>query len=154
MAVEAAEQTQMSVHQARLAANPLVRWAWGAGGTLSLGLGLIGVVVPGWPTTIFLIIAAVCYARSSQRMYDRIISNRAFGSHVKRFREDGAMPVRAKVWALGIMWPFVLFALFIAIPSALLWAHIATFVLALMGTGYILWLPSRPRASKVTAAEG
>lgn len=154
MAVEASEQASMSVHQARLAANPLARWAWGAGGTLSLGLGLIGVVVPGWPTTIFLIIAAVCYARSSQRMYDRIISNRAFGPHVRRFREDGVMPVRAKVLALGIMWPFVLFAVLVAIPSPLPWARIATLALALVGTAYILWLPSRLREPKAASAEG
>jgi hypothetical protein len=151
MALEATEQPPLSVHRARVASNPLVRWAWGAGGTLSLGMGLVGVVVPGWPTTIFLIIAAVCYARSSQRMYDRIISNRAFGGHVRRFREDGVMPRRAKALALGIMWPFVLFAVLIAIPSPVLWARIATLALALVGTAYILWLPSAREAVPVAS---
>lgn len=131
-----------SPHIARVAENPIVRAAWGGLGTFSLTMGIVGVFLPGWPTTIFLIVAAACYARSSQWMYDRIISNRAFGPHVRRFRETGAMPLRAKVLALGIMWPFVLFAVFVAIPTTLIWAHALTLILAVAGTIYILRLPT------------
>ncbi len=137
-----------SVHTAHPVENRMARAAWAGGGTLALGMGLVGVVLPGWPTTIFLIIAAACYARSSQRMYDRIVRNRVFGAHVRRFRETGAMPMRAKVWALGLMWPFVLFAVLVAIPSSAAWASIATLALAVAGTIYILRLPvdeSAPR---------
>lgn len=139
-----------SPHVANLAENRMVRLAWGGLGTFSLGLGIVGVLLPGWPTTIFLIIAAACYARSSQRMYDRIVNNRTFGGHVRRFRETGAMPKRAKVLSLGLMWPFVLFAVLVAIPDTLLWAQALTLVLAVAGTLYILHLPTdrsvQPRA--------
>jgi uncharacterized membrane protein YbaN (DUF454 family) len=131
-----------SPHVANLAENRMVRFAWGGLGTFSLGLGIVGVVLPGWPTTIFLIIAAACYARSSQRMYDRIVNNRAFGPHVRRFRETGAMPKRAKVLSLGLMWPFVLFAVLVAIPRTLPWAQGLTLILAVAGTIYILHLPT------------
>lgn len=131
-----------SPHVANLAENRMVRFAWGGLGTFSLGLGIVGVLLPGWPTTIFLIIAAACYARSSQRMYDRIVNNRTFGGHVRRFRETGAMPKRAKVLSLGLMWPFVLFAVLVAIPGTLLWAQALTLVLAVAGTIYILHLPT------------
>ena len=133
-----------AVHDAHLAhpaENRVVRVAWGALGTASLAFGLIGVVVPGWPTTIFLIIAAAAYARSSQRMYDRILANPVFGPHVRRFRETGGMPMRAKVIALALMWPFVAFSLVFAIPGAMHWAQALVLILALIGSAYIL---SRP----------
>lgn len=129
------------VHALRPASSPVVRAAWGAGGTAALGLGVVGVVVPGWPTTIFLIIAAACYARSSQRMYDKILGIRGFGEHVRRFRETGAMPMRAKFLALGTMWPFVLLSVLVVIPSTATWAIVLTLGLALAGTAYILHLP-------------
>lgn len=131
-----------SPHVANVAENRLVRLAWGCLGTFSLGLGIVGVLLPGWPTTIFLILAAACYARSSQRMYDRIVNNRMFGGHVRRFRETGGMPRQAKVLSLGVMWPFVLFAVMVAIPGSRLWAQALTLILAVAGTVYILHLPT------------
>lgn len=133
---------QAGARDVRIAERRLVRVAWGGLGTLSLGMGIIGVALPGWPTTIFLIIAAACYARSSQRMYDRILNNRVFGPRVRRFRETGSMPLRAKAFALGMMWPFVTFAVLFAIPDSLLWAKALTLLLALAGTAYILHLPT------------
>jgi len=129
-------------HVAHPAANRMVRALWCALGTFSLALGLIGIVIPGWPTTIFLIIAAACYARSSQRLYDRILANPVFGPHVRRFRETGGMPLRAKVIALAIMWPFVLFSVLVAIPSSMHWAQASVLALALIGTTYILSRPT------------
>ncbi len=126
----------------RLSDTRLARFMWGTLGSVSLAFGLIGVVVPGWPTTIFLIIAAACYARSSQRMYDRILANPVFGPHVQRFRETGGMPLRAKVLALAVMWPFVLLSLGIAIPWSMHWAQALVLTLALVGTGYILSRPT------------
>ena len=143
----------LDVHTAVVSPNPIVRWAWGTGGTAALGMGLIGVVVPGWPTTIFLIIAAACYARSSQRMYNWIIRNRLFGRHVKNFRETGVMPIRAKVFALGIMWPFVLASVFFFIPDSVMWAKLLTLAIALIGTTYILWLPSRVPTTSTDAID-
>lgn len=134
--------TPAAVHIARPADHRLVRFAWGGLGTLALGCGIVGVVLPGWPTTIFLILAAACYARSSQRMYDRILANPVFGPHVRRFRETGGMPLRAKVFALGVMWPFVLFSVFVAIPSSMHWAQAFVLVFAIVGTAYILSRPT------------
>jgi len=140
------EPVQHPAHIARPATSPVARALWIALGTLCVVLGAIGVVVPGWPTTIFVIVALACYARSSQRLYDRVLKNRLIGRHARAFREGGAMPVRAKLFALSAMWPFVGFAVLLAIPAALLWAKAATLVLAVVGTAYILSLPTRPRA--------
>ena len=135
-----------SLHVVNTSSHWVVRALWGGLGTFSLTLGLIGVIVPGWPTTVFLIIAAACYARSSQRMYNRILANPVFGPHVRRFRETGGMPLRAKVLALSIMWPFILFAVLFAIPSSAAWAHASVLTLGLTGTMYILTRPADRRA--------
>ena len=131
-------------HVVHAAESRLSRAVWIAFGSVLVALGLIGVVVPGWPTTIFIILAAACYARSSQRLYDRVISNRLIGRHARAFRETGAMPVRAKAIALGVMWPFVGLSVLVAIPDSVVIAKIATLALALVGTAYILHLPSTP----------
>ena len=140
--VSVATNDTPAVHLARPSEHRVVRVMWLALGSIALALGLVGVVVPGWPTTIFLIIAAGAYARSSQRLYDRILANPIFGPHVRRFRETGGMPVRAKVIALGTMWPFVAFSVLVAIPDSLRWAQALVLVLALLGTAYILSRPT------------
>lgn len=126
--------------------NVVIRMVWGTLGTFSLVLGLIGVVVPGWPTTIFLILATAAYARSSQRMYNRILANPVFGPHVRRFRATGGMPMRAKVMSLAIMWPFVLFSVVFAIPASMHLVQALILTLALVGTAYII---SRPTVEPV-----
>lgn len=132
-------------HIARPAESRLVRALWLVAGTFMLVFGIVGVVVPGWPTTVFVILALACYARSSQRFYDRLSANRLIGRPARAFRETGVMPNRAKMFALGMMWPFVGFAVVAGIPDALLWAKLLTAAVALGGTVYILSLPSQRR---------
>ena len=50
-------------------------------------IGTIGAVVPGLPTTLFLILAAACYIRSSQKLCDWLITNKTFGPYLKDYRE-------------------------------------------------------------------
>ena len=103
------------IHLAKETKNPLARWLWMALGCLFVGLGAIGAVVPGMPTTIFLVLAAACFIRSSQRLYDWLISNKTFGPYLKDYREGKGIPRRAKVLALSMIVIFVSFAVFYAI---------------------------------------
>lgn len=73
-------------------------------GTLSLGLGVIGIFVPLLPTTCFLLIAAWCYARSSSRLYDRLMNARWIGSYLRRYRDEKSIPVHVKVASIVMMW--------------------------------------------------
>ncbi len=121
----------------------LSRAAWFVLGFLSMVVGLIGIPVPGLPTTPLMILAAACFAKSSQRFYDWIINNRMFGEHVKNYREGNGIPKRSKPIILGTMWIFVLFAVLIAIPdSAPGISRYATLLLAGIGTIFILRIPS------------
>lgn len=131
------------VHEAKLSENKLSRVFWFSLGVIFTGIGLIGIVVPGLPTTPLMILAAACFAKSSQRFYDWIINNRMFGEHVKNYREGNGIPKRSKPVILGTMWAFVLFAVFIAIPdSAPEISRNATVILAVIGTVFILRIPS------------
>lgn len=73
-------------------------------GSLSLVLGIIGIFVPVLPTTPFLLLAAALFFRSSSSAYDWLLSHRYLGAYIRSFREDRAIPLRAKVIPLSLLW--------------------------------------------------
>jgi uncharacterized membrane protein YbaN (DUF454 family) len=73
-------------------------------GTLFVALGVLGIFVPVLPTTPFLLLAAACYARSSQRFYDWLLSNRWFGQYIRDYREGRGLPLREKLVTLTLLW--------------------------------------------------
>ena len=75
-----------------------------AAGTLCTGLGIIGVFVPILPTTPFLLLAAACYMRSSERFYRWLTNNRIFGAYVRNYIEGRGMPLRIKVFTIVLLW--------------------------------------------------
>ena len=132
-----------SIHQVDLDRSKISRVLWFTAGFIVMTIGLIGIIVPGLPTTPLMILAAACFAKSSQRFYDWIINNKMFGQHVKNYREGNGIPKKSKPIILVTMWTFVLFAVLIAIPdSAPPVSKIATLVLAVIGTIFILRIPN------------
>ena len=73
-------------------------------GTLSLGIGVIAIFVPGIPTTPFLLITAALYLRSSERLYKKLISNKYIGPYILEFKANRGMTKRTKMHAIGTMW--------------------------------------------------
>nr|WP_082009693.1 YbaN family protein [Methylobacterium sp. ZNC0032] len=101
-------------------------------------LGVVGLILPLMPGTIFLIAAAWCFSRSSPRFEAWLIGHPKLGPHVLRWRRTGAIARRAKVLACGSMaLSFVLLTQTSAPPIAL-----ATAALCLVGAG--LYVASRP----------
>ncbi len=84
---------------AKPVASPLLRFVLMAVGLLCVGLGTLGVVTPILPTTPFLIVAAACFARASPRFYQRLLANATFGPLIRDWREQRAIPRRAKLTA-------------------------------------------------------
>ena len=87
--------------------NAAARYLLVAAGTVAAGLGMIGVFVPGLPTTPFVLVAALCYVRSSERMYRWLVSHRRLGPHLKTFVETRSLPLRVKLTGLAVGWTFL-----------------------------------------------
>jgi len=73
-------------------------------GTLCVALGVIGMFLPLMPTTVFLLMAAACYARSSDRFYQRLVNHRILGVYIRNSREGRGMRKRDKVITLVLLW--------------------------------------------------
>ena len=73
------------------------------GGLLCVGLGIAGMFLPVMPSTVFFIIAAVCFARSNPAWEARIMNHPKIGPPIRAFRERGAIGVKAKVAAVTAM---------------------------------------------------
>ncbi len=73
-------------------------------GTLSLGIGCIGIFIPGLPTTPFLLITAGLYLRSSDKLYQKVISNRFIGSYINDFQTKKGMTLKIKLYSITLMW--------------------------------------------------
>jgi len=75
-----------------------------AAGTLSLAIGIVGIFVPILPTTPFLLLAAGCYLRSSQRFYNWLMGNRFFGNYIRNYIEGRGIPVKVKLFIIILLW--------------------------------------------------
>lgn len=109
-------------------------------GFFFVALGVVGALLPVMPTTIFIILAAGCFARSSPRLEAWLLDHRVFGPTLKRWRERGAIPPAAKAMACtGMAVGFLVFFLG-AHPSLPLALVVAA---ALLGcAGYVVSRPS------------
>ena len=83
---------------------PIRKWLLIFVGVLSVILGTVGIVVPLLPTTPFLLLAAACFFRSSDKLYQQLITHKWFGSYIKNYRENKAIPKHAKVVILLLLW--------------------------------------------------
>ena len=129
--------TEKDLHVARETSNPIARTLWIILGSALVAIGAIGAVVPGLPTTIFLILAAACYIRSSQNLYDWLISNKTFGPYLKDYREGKGMPRNAKILAVSMIVLFAGYAALFAIEN--LWIRVMVGVTGLIGIFYVLY---------------
>ena len=118
--------------------NKSIRLLWVLLGSLSVGMGVIGIFVPGWPTTIFLIIASYFYIRSSEKLYNWLINNKILGLYLKNYYSGKGMPLKAKIFSILMMWSFWLLSIFLWIPSNLMIVKITVFILLVIGTIFIL----------------
>lgn len=72
------------------------RWAWWLLAYASLGLGIVGIFVPGLPTTVFVLVAAYAAARGSDRLHGYLLRHRQFGPMIRDWQAHGAVSRRAK----------------------------------------------------------
>jgi uncharacterized membrane protein YbaN (DUF454 family) len=121
-----------------------VRWMWFVIGWIAVGIGAIGVVVPGLPTTVFFVIAAACFARSSPRFEQWVLDLPHVGRAVRDYRAGLGMSRRAKAFAIGMMLVFGTLSIVLTRDRVVIAATIAA--LLAIGVWYILFrVPTRER---------
>lgn len=119
-----------------------MRTLWLLAGFLFLGLGLLGVVLPVLPTTPFLLLAAGCFAKSSPRLHDWLVSHPTFGPPIRNWQENGAISRPAKRLAVVSMAAVLVVSFAAGAPLKLLVAQVA---LIAIGAGFVLTRPDGPR---------
>ncbi len=120
-------------------------WLWFAGGLLAVGLGGIGIVVPGLPTTVFFIVAAACFARSNPRFEQWVLDLPRIGPMVRDHRAGLGMPRRAKAIAVAMIVVFAGGSGVFAIGNRVVGAVVIA--VGLIGVAYVLFrVPTRETA--------
>lgn len=110
-------------------------------GSISLGLGIIGLLLPLVPTTPFLLLSAACYARGSEKFHSWLLNHRWFGSYLRDYLSGAGIPLKAKVSAIVLIWiSIAVTGLFVV---TLLWARIVLIVIASGITLYLIYLPTQ-----------
>jgi len=86
-------------------------------GTLCVALGILGMFLPLLPTTPFLLLAAVCYARGSRRLYRWLMSNRWCGEYIRNYREGRGIPLKQKVLTIVLLWLTIGYTVWFGVAS-------------------------------------
>lgn len=132
------------------AQRPLpIRALWLIGGLLCVALGAVGVIVPGLPTTVFFILAAACFARSSPRLERWVLGLPRIGPMVADYRAGLGMPRRAKSFAIAMMVAFSTVAVVFVLDPW--WARTLVAAAAVAGAWFVgLQVPTRERVEDRT----
>ena len=119
--------------------GPIRRGVYFTVGAVSVVLGVIGIFVPLWPTTCFLLLAAWCFARSSQRAERWLYENRLFGKYIEDYRERGVISARIRGTTVATMWVFM--GASAVLLSSRLWISGLLLVIAVGVTWHLYSLP-------------
>lgn len=129
--------------------NMAVRWSLLFAGNVFISLGILGIFLPLVPTTVFLLLAAWCYARSSQRVYDWLLQNKYFGSNLRNYREGRGITLASKILSLSVLWITVSLSVVYGAES---W--IARLALIVVAVGVTVHLASIPTFVGERSADG
>ncbi|HLW09445.1 MAG TPA: YbaN family protein [Fermentimonas sp.] len=104
------EEKQFGLKKSRL-----TRVLYIIGGTLSLALAILGIVLPGLPTTPFALLSAYLYAKSSEKLYNWLLSNRILGPRIRNYNKKKGVTRKGKAGIILFMWTMVSISSFVII---------------------------------------
>lgn len=135
--------------QPQLMTSRFGRLLFAAFGFACLGLGIFGYVTPGFPGTVFLLLAVWFFMRSNEKMYRWVLDHPRFGPILRAYHAGYGIRRKIKVYAIAFMWASVLFSIFFAIQRGDL--RVLLIGLAVIGTIVIV---TRPTTEVVLAGTG
>ncbi len=107
-------------------------------GLILVAIGIIGIIVPGLPTTIFFIAAAACFAKSSPKLHQWLLEHPWFGSIITDWQESRSISKRAKIFALSSM---IVAAIYSGFVIQTQWLIILIYVLMVFPFWFVMRLP-------------
>jgi uncharacterized membrane protein YbaN (DUF454 family) len=112
-------------------------------GWISLGLGAIGLFVPVLPTTPFVLLAAACFLRSSERLHRWLVEHPTFGTHIADYLEGKGLTRKTKIVALATLWGSVAVSTIYFVP-----VPIADAIIVAIAAGVTIYLLNLPTSSE------
>ena len=103
-------------------------------GFIFVGLGAVGVIIPVLPTTPFILLAVLCFSKSSNKLYDLLCRNRIFGQYIENFRTRQGISIWLKTASIAILWTGLIISMVI---TQAIWIHV---VLLIVGVGVTIHL--------------
>lgn len=109
-------------------------------GALCTGLAILGFILPIVPATPFLLLAAWCFARSSQRFHRWLLGNRWFGQYIRDYQSGRGIPRIVKVGTILLLWVSVITSSLIVAEAT--WMRALLVVVAAGVTWHVARLPT------------
>ncbi len=115
--------------------NKLKRGLYILIGFIMVGIGTLGIFLPVLPSTVFFLMAAYFFARSSERFYIWLHENKLFGQQLKNYREGRGMSMKTKVILIVLLWISILISVLFAVEN-----YILRFILIVILFGVTVYL--------------
>lgn len=122
--------------EVKITSNPVLRWLFIISGFLLTGIGIAGMFLPLLPTTVFLLLAAWCFARSSGKFYSWLHKNKYFGKYLSDYRSGRGMTISSKIFSISFLWAGILYSVIFA--TELLYIRILLLMIAAGVTWHLL----------------
>jgi len=117
-------------------------------GSAFLALGIIGIFLPLLPTTPFLLLAAACYFRSSQRFYNWLINNKLLGKYIRNYRDGNGISLNVKIFTISLLWITIGCSALFAVDA--LFVRIILIIIAIGVTVHVLSVRSTARPKQLS----
>jgi len=124
----------------------LIRYLLIALGSVSVGLAVLGIFLPILPTTPFLLLAAWCYARSSERFYVWLMTHRIWGKYLRDYTSGKGVPRRLKMWTLTLLWAAIFVSAFLVVETT--WVRVLLIAIACGVSIHVLKIRTMKNESK------
>ena len=102
-----------SPEKTRKPLSPLLRWGLLLSGFIAVVLGVIGIFLPVLPTVPFLLLAAACFARSSDRFFNWLVDHAHLGPMVKPYLDGNGLRAKTKIKAIMLIWVSIAFSIYL-----------------------------------------
>jgi uncharacterized membrane protein YbaN (DUF454 family) len=113
-------------------------------GWLLIAVAAVGVVLPVLPTTPFIIVAALCFSLSSEKMYKFLLNNRFFGPYIENYKTKQGVTAAHKARAIITLWVLLIIS---AAVTRILWLLLLLFAVGITVTVHLLLIKTKRKPS-------